>query len=203
MPDVGSRGAGDITQLLQDVSNGNQAAFDRLLPLIYDELKVVARSRLRIERPGHTLDTTALVHEAYLKLVDQTRVQWRGRQHFFAVASEGMRRILIDYARSRLTSKRGGAQQHVSLDEAEEVVSDGALSEEQAGELIALDDALRRLAKFNPQGAQVVQYRFFGGLAHDQIAELLGVSERTVRRSWTLAKAWLRRELGATFGDAT
>jgi RNA polymerase sigma factor (TIGR02999 family) len=203
MADASSRPSGDITQLLVEVSNGKSDAFERLLPLIYDELKVLARSRLRAERSGHTLNTTALVHEAYLKLVDQTRVEWRGRQHFFAVASEAMRRILIDYARRRLTGKRGGDQPHVPLEEAGEIAdTDEALTRDQAGELIALDEALQRLAAFNPQGAQVVQYRFFGGLAHDQIATILGISERTVRRSWTMAKAWLRRELGDVFSDA-
>lgn len=192
----------DISQLLYEVSNGKSDAFERLLPLIYEELKVLARHRLRAERSGHTLNTTALVHEAYLKLVDQTRVEWRGRQHFFAVASEAMRRILVDYARRRLTGKRGRDQIHVPLEEAEDFANtDEALTLDQADELIALDDALQRLAEFNPQGARVVQYRFFGGLGHDQISELLGISERTVRRSWTVAKAWLRRELGDAVAD--
>jgi RNA polymerase sigma-70 factor (ECF subfamily) len=202
MSDAAQHEAGDISQLLHEASHGRSEAFDRLLPLIYQELKVLARHRLRAERSGHTLNTTALVHEAYLKLVDQSRVEWRGRQHFFAVASEAMRRILIDYARRRLTGKRGADAAHVPLEDAQDVAnSDGALSDDQAAELIALDDALQRLAAFNPQGAQVVQYRFFGGLAHEQIADLLGISERTVRRSWTVAKAWLRRELGDAFRD--
>lgn len=193
---------GDISQLLVEVSNGKTDAFERLLPLIYGELKVIARSRLRAERSGHTLSTTALVHEAYLKLVDQSRVEWRGRQHFFAVAAEAMRRILVDYARHRRAAKRGGEQNVVSLNEADALaIADDALSLEHADELLALDEALERLAAFNPQGARVVQYRFFGGLGHDQIAELLGVSERTVRRSWMVAKAWLRRELGDVFRD--
>lgn len=202
MADAGRQDTGDVSQLLYEVSNGKADAFEHLLPLIYDELKVLARHRLRAERSGHTLNTTALVHEAYLKLVDQTRVEWKGRQHFFAVASEAMRRILIDYARRRQAGKRGGDQSFVPLDEAQDLAStDEALSAEQAGELIALDEALERLAAFNAQGARVVQYRFFGGLGHDQIAELLGVSERTVRRSWMVAKAWLRRELGDVFRD--
>ena len=193
---------GDITQLLHEVSNGKADAFERLLPLIYGELKTLARSRLRAERSGHTLNTTALVHEAYLKLVDQTRVEWRGRQHFFAVASEAMRRILIDYARRRLTGKRGSDATHVSLEAAADVAdTNAALTRDQAGELVALDEALQRLAAFNPQGARVVQYRFFGGLAHEQIADILGISERSVRRSWNVAKAWLRRELGDAFSD--
>jgi RNA polymerase sigma factor (TIGR02999 family) len=200
MAEAGQQNTGDITQLLHEVSNGKADAFERLLPLIYGELKTLARSRLRAERSGHTLNTTALVHEAYLKLVDQTRVHWRGRKHFFAVASEAMRRILIDYARGRLTGKRGSGLQNVPLEQADQVASDAALSAAQAGDLIALDEALHRLAEFNPQGAQVVQYRFFGGLSHEQIAELLEISERTVRRSWMLAKAWLHRELGDAHG---
>lgn len=202
MPDAAPQEVGDISQLLYEVSNGKSDAFERLLPLIYGELKTLARHRLRSERSGHTLNTTALVHEAYLKLVDQTRVEWSGRQHFFAVASEAMRRILIDYARRRQTGKRGGDQPHLSLDDAEDVAStDEALTQDQADELVALDDALQRLAEFNPQGARVVQYRFFGGLAHEHSAELLGISERSVRRSWTVAKAWLRRELGEQSGS--
>jgi RNA polymerase sigma factor (TIGR02999 family) len=186
--------AGDISLLLQEASRGKGDAFARLLPLIYDELKALARQRLRGERDGHTLNTTALVHEAYLKLVDQSRVEWSGRQHFFAVASEAMRRILTDYARRRLTGKRGRNVVHLPIEEAE-ASTDDALSEGEADQLLALDDALSRLEQFNPQGARIVQYRFFGGLNHTQIADMLGSSERTVRRSWLIAKAWLHREL--------
>jgi RNA polymerase sigma-70 factor, ECF subfamily len=192
---------GEITRLLQQVSQGGggRDAFDRLIPLVYGELVALARHRLRRERQGHTLDTAALVHEAYLKLVDQTRAEWRSRHHFFAVASEAMRRILIDYAKQRRAEKRGGGHGHLPLDEAGDVPSGGGLlAEQQAEELIALDEALTRLAEFNPRGAQIVQYRFFGGLSHEEIADVLGASERTVRRSWTVAKAWLRRELGDT-----
>lgn len=204
MADAAPQEASDISRLLHEASYGRSDAFDRLFPLIYEELKKLARHRLRTERDGHTLNTTALVHEAYLKLVDQSRVEWSGRQHFFAVASEAMRRILIDYARRRQAGKRGGNQSQVPLEEAEDIATtDEALTDAQAGELIAFDDALQRLAAFNPQGARVVQYRFFGGLEHQQIADLLGTSERTVRRSWTVAKAWLRRELGDTFSGHT
>ncbi len=186
----------EITGLLHQAAQGDPNAFDRLLPLVYEELSRIASAKLRLERPGHTLNTTALVHEAYLKLVDQTRAQWRNRHQFFAVASEAMRRILIDYAKRRNASKRGGDVAHVALHEAEEVAAGEALlTEAQATELVALDEALIRLAVFNPQGARVVQYRFFGGLSNEEVAEVLGTSDRTVRRAWTVAKAWLRREL--------
>jgi RNA polymerase sigma factor (TIGR02999 family) len=187
---------GEITRLLQDATGGQREALDRLLPLVYDELSQIARGRLRFEQSGHTLNTHALVHEAYLKLVDQTRAQWQSRNHFFAVASEAMRRILIDYAKRRRAGKRGGQSPHVPLEEAGELVaSDPLFSDEQATELLALDDAMSRLAAFNPQGARVVQYRFFGGLSNEEVADVMGLSERTVRRAWTMAKAWLRGEL--------
>ncbi len=192
----GADGPGDVTRLLQEASRGDKTAFDQLLPLVYDELKRVARGKLRYERTGHTLNTTALVHEAYLKLVDQSRVEWQSRTHFFAIASQAMRRILIDYAKMRKAAKRGGEARHLPLEAAEEAsLSDALFSEEQAGELLALDEALHRLARFNRRGADVVQYRFFGGLSHQEVSEVMGVSEITVRRSWTLAKSWLRREL--------
>jgi RNA polymerase sigma factor (TIGR02999 family) len=187
---------GDITRLLREVSQGNRDAFDRLVPLVYGELSVLARHKLRSEQAGHTLNTTALVHEAYLKLVDQTRAEWHGRHQFFAVASEAMRRILIDYAKRRKAGKRGGGKVDVPLDEAADLPSGDLFADEQAEEVLALDEALTRLAAFNPQGAKIVQYRFFGGLSNEEVAELLGTSARTVRRSWTVAKAWLRRELG-------
>ncbi len=187
--------AEEITGLLSEAARGNKEAFDRLLPLVYGQLAGLARGKLRFERQGHTLNTTALVHEAYLKLADQRRIEWRNRHHFFAVASEAMRRILIDYAKQRHAAKRGGKAPHVALDAAGELVAPEVLSDQQATEILALDDALRRLAAFNPQGAKVVQYRFFGGLSNEEAAEVLGVSDRTVRRAWTVAKAWLRREL--------
>lgn len=189
-----------ITGLLCEAAGGNKSAFDRLLPLVYDELTRLARSKLRFERAGHTLNTTALVHEAYLKLVDQTRVEWRNRHHFFAVASEAMRRILIDYAKQRHAAKRGGKANHIELSEAGEIPAGPLLSEHQATELLALDQALERLSGFNPLGARVIQYRFFGGLSNQEAADVLGVSDRSVRRSWTVAKAWLRRELSDALG---
>jgi RNA polymerase sigma factor (TIGR02999 family) len=195
--DPGSREPGEITRLLREAGHGNRDALDRLLPLVYDELSGLARRKLRFERAGHTFDTTALVHEAYLKLVDQTRVQWQDRHHFFAIASEAMRRILVDYAKRRRADKRGGGASHVPLDAIAEPAV-GPLSDAQATELIALDDALARLAAFNADGARIVQYRFFGGLSTGEVADVMGTSERTVRRAWTMARAWLRRELADT-----
>jgi RNA polymerase sigma factor (TIGR02999 family) len=180
----------DITALLRQAADGNASAFDTLLPLVYEELKRLAGSKLRLERDGHTLNATALVHEAYLQLVDQTQIEWQSRSHFFAIASRAMRRILIDYAKMKKAAKRGGGAPSISLDAAAEFLSD-----EQADELVALDDALEELATFDERGAKVVQYRFFGGLSNQEIADLLGTSEVTVRRSWTMSKAWLRREL--------
>ena len=194
----------DITQLLRDASGGRREPLDQVLALVYEELHRLARHKLRRERPGHTISATALVHEAYLKLVDQTRVEWRSRHQFFAVASEAMRRILIDYAKARHAVKRGGHENHVPIDDASAIPSDEyGFSAEQATELLALDSALDRLTRFNPVGAQIVQYRFFGGLSNAEIAELLGTSERSVRRSWTAAKGWLRRELGDRLDEAT
>jgi RNA polymerase sigma factor (TIGR02999 family) len=192
---------GEITQLLEEVSRGSADAFDRLVPLVYGELSALAHRKLRFESPGHTLNTTALVHEAYLRLAGQNDAKWRNRQQFFAVASEAMRRILIDYAKQRRAEKRGAGVAHLPLEAAESMPASGtfALADEQAAELLAIDAALHRLAEFNPEGARIVQYRFFGALTNAEIAELLGTSERTVRRSWTVAKAWLRRELGAPF----
>jgi RNA polymerase sigma factor (TIGR02999 family) len=193
----------EITGLLREAARGNRDAFDRLLPMVYGELAMIARGRLRHERDGHTLNTTALVHEAYLRLVDQTRVEWNGRGHFFAVASEAMRRILVDYAKRQRAGKRGGGAVHLPLEVVgEQVGAEGLLTDDQATELLALDDALERLAEFNPQGARIVQYRFFGGLSTPEVANVLGTSERTVRRSWSVAKAWLRRELDDAIGGA-
>lgn len=185
-----SQDPSDLTRLLEDASGGDVDALNRLFPLVYEHLRDLARRRLRRERADHTLQTTALVHEAYLKLVDQTRVQWRGRSHFYAIASQAMRRILVNYAEMRSASKRGGGAVHVPLDEAEV-----ALSEERAEELLALERALERLKEFNPRGADVVTYRFFGGLSYDEIGDVLGTSAVTARRAWTAARAWLRRDL--------
>jgi RNA polymerase sigma factor (TIGR02999 family) len=185
-----STGPANLTELLEHASGGNAEAFNRLFPLVYEELRVIARGRLRSERAGHTLNTTALVHEAYLKLIDQTRVHWQNRAHFFAIASRAMHRILINYAEMRNAGKRGGGAPHVPLEDA-----GIALTESQVEELLVLDDALSRLRTFNEEGADVVVYRFFGGLTYDEIAEVTGTSAITARRRWTAARAWLRREL--------
>jgi RNA polymerase sigma-70 factor, ECF subfamily len=180
---------GPLTTLLAEASGGDADALNRLFPLVYDELRQVARARLRGERLDHTLAPTALVHEAYMRLVDQKKVQWQNRGHFFAVASEAMRRILVDHARMKQAGKRGGGAAHVPFDDA------AALALDPAEDLVALDAALDKLKAFNPRGAEVVVHRFFGGLRNDEIATILGVSEVTVRRAWSTAKAWLRREL--------
>ena len=188
---------GEITVLLGQAATGDQEAFDRLFPLVYEELKAIAHDRLRFERPGHTLETSALVHEVYVRLVGQTRAHWRNSSQFMAVASEAMRRILVDYAKRRRAAKRGGYAAQVTLDEARDVPGPTApFSDGQAAELIALDDAMERLAQFNPRGAKIAQFRYFGGLSVEEICDLMGLSERTVRRAWTMGKAWLRKELG-------
>jgi RNA polymerase sigma factor (TIGR02999 family) len=179
----------EITQLLMDISGGNRAAVDLLVSLIYEELQVLARRQLRGERASHTLNTTALVHEAYLKLVDQQRVGWQNRAHFFAIAAQAMRRILINHAKSRSAEKRGGGQPLATFDER------SVMPEARAEELVALDEALAELTKLNARQSQVVEYHFFGGLTYEEIAEVLAVSVPTVRRDWRLARAWLSRQL--------
>ncbi|MGH7597758.1 MAG: sigma-70 family RNA polymerase sigma factor [bacterium] len=179
----------EITQLLLDLSGGNRAAVDALMPLVYEELQVLARRHLRGERSAHTLNTTALVHEAYLKLIDQQHASWQNRAHFFAIAAQAMRRILINYAKSRSAKKRGGGQPLATFDE------EFVVQEARAEELVALDEALSELATLNARQSQVVECQFFGGLTHEEIAEALGVSVPTVRRDWRLARAWLSREL--------
>jgi RNA polymerase sigma factor (TIGR02999 family) len=179
----------DVSRLLIAWSNGDEEAHEQLMPLVYEELRRLAHRHLGRERAGHTLQTTALVHEAYLRLVDQKEVRWQNRTHFFAVAAQMMRRILVDYARSRRFAKRGGGAQQVSLDEAMVVAN------ERAADVVALDEALNALAEFDERKSRMVELRFFGGLSIEETAEVLKVSPGTVMRDWTLTKAWLQREL--------
>ncbi|WP_412060989.1 ECF-type sigma factor [Rubrivirga sp. IMCC45206] len=188
-------GNADLTALLSDFDAGDRAAVDAVLPLLYGELEAMARRHLRAERDGHTLDTAALVHEAYFKLVDQTRANWRSRSHFLGVASIAMRRILVNYARDRRAAKRGGGEAAVTLHDGEV----GRVA--RADDLLALDEALDRLAALDARSARVVEMWFFGGLAQAEIAEALGVSEKTVRRDWQSAKAWLSHALRAAPPD--
>jgi RNA polymerase sigma factor (TIGR02999 family) len=179
----------EVSALLAYWSNGNEAARDELVPLVYDELRKLAGHYMAHERNGHTLQATALVNEAYLRLVDQRQVRWQGRAHFFALASHMMRRILVDHARKRHNSKHGGDVHRVLLDEAVIV------SKQKAWDVVALDDALMRLAAIDARKSQVVELRYFGGLSMDEIAEVLQVSSVTVRRDWSTAKAWLYRAI--------
>jgi RNA polymerase sigma factor (TIGR02999 family) len=180
---------GDVTQILKDWSTGNREALDQLLPAVYDELRRLANHYLRGERPDHTLQPTALVHEAYLRLIDQRSVSWQNRAHFFGVAAQIMRRILVDHARSHISEKRGGQRRKLSLDEAVSWASERDL------DLVALDDALTALSAFDERKGRIVELRFFGGLSVEETAEVLSVSPQTVLRDWSLAKAWLFNEL--------
>jgi RNA polymerase sigma factor (TIGR02999 family) len=179
----------EVTQLLIDWSNGDQNAFERLLPLVYGELRRLAGRHLARERRDHTLQSTAVVHEAYLRLIDQNRVQWKNRAQFFGVASQMIRRILVDHARSHQAAKRGAGAVKLSLDEAIAVPGGKDL------DLVALDDALKSLTEMDEQQARIVELRFFGGLSIEETAEVLAVSPATVKRDWAMAKAWLYREL--------
>ncbi|MEM8963217.1 MAG: sigma-70 family RNA polymerase sigma factor [Acidobacteriota bacterium] len=186
---AGSGNTGDVTQLLRAYGGGDQAAFDRLVPMLYDDLHRIARRYLRRGRPGQTLETTGLVNEAYLRLVDQHRSNWQDRAHFLAVAAIAMRQIVIDYARKRAAAKRGGGERPLTLDELQIAV------DEQAEQLLELDDALNRLAAINERLARVVECRFFAGLSEEETATALGSSLRTVQRDWRRARAWLREAL--------
>lgn len=179
----------EVTQLLLDLSNGNQEAFDRLVPLVDRELHRLAHHYMRRENAGHTLQTSALVNEAYLKLIDQKHVHWKNRAHFFALSAQLMRRILVDHARERKYAKRGGGAQRVSFDEALVV------SPQKGPDLIALDEALSKLTSIDPRKGKVVELRFFGGLSVDETAEALAISPATVNREWSMAKAWLYNSL--------
>ena len=181
----------NITQMLQEWSEGNAQALDELMPLVYEELHRQASRYLRRERKDHTLQTTALIHEAYLKLIDQRDVRWESRTHFFAIAAQAMRRILVDYARAKQRSKRGGDDAKVSLEEETILIS----TEGKGVDLIALDEALTRFAEIDPQQARVVELRYFGDLSLEETAEALHISRATVAREWNTAKVWLHREL--------
>jgi RNA polymerase sigma factor (TIGR02999 family) len=186
----------EVTQLLLAWNGGDESALERLVPLVYDELRRLARRQLARERPDHTLQTTDLINEAYLKLVDIRNVRWQNRTHFFALCARLMRRILVDFARSRRYAKRGGGVRPISLDQSQ------AISPTNSPDLVAVDDALKALTKIDARKGQVVELRFFGGLTVEETAEVLKISPETVRRDWKLAKVWLLRELsgGGRYG---
>jgi RNA polymerase sigma factor (TIGR02999 family) len=198
VPQPDSPSGTDVSVLLRAWSGGDQTALERLTPIVYRELHRLAGRYMRRERPGHSLQTTALVNEAYMRLVGYTRMRWQDRAHFFAVAAQVMRRILVEHAR-RHNLKRGGDVPHVALDEAALVGADADV------DLVALDDAMTALARVDPRKMQVVEMRFFGGLSVEETAEVLGISPVTVKRDWRMAKAWLYRELadGTTDGPRT
>jgi RNA polymerase sigma factor (TIGR02999 family) len=179
----------DVTGLLVRWGNGDQAALEELTPLVYDELRRLARAYLRHERQGHTLESTALVHEAYMRLVDQREVQWQSRNQFFGIAASLIRRILVDHARARLAAKRGGSSVKLSLDEAM------AATEKKDLDLISLNDALKALSETDSQQARIVELRYFAGLTIEETAEVIGISPATVKRDWLVAKAFLKREM--------
>jgi RNA polymerase sigma factor (TIGR02999 family) len=179
----------NITELLVGYGRGDKEALDQLMPLVYDELHRQAARYLRREQAGHTLQTTALIHEAYVRLVDQRNVQWQNRAHFFGIAAQMMRRILVDHARAKKRVKRGGSEVRVTLGDATVVAKDQDL------DIVALDEALERLAQLDEQQSRVVELRFFSGLTVEETAEVMGISKATVKRDWSVAKAWLHREL--------
>ncbi len=185
---AGPAPTGQVTDLLLEMRGGNTDAMDRLLPLVYDELRGIAHAQLRRERPGHTLGTTGLVHETYVRLVDQTRVEWRDRGHFFAAAACAMRRILVDYARRNRAARRGGGSVRFTLDEDVPAAERGEM-------LLALDEALDRLATVDRRLSRVVECRYFSGLTEQETADTLGVTRRTVQRDWVKARGWLYLEL--------
>jgi RNA polymerase sigma factor (TIGR02999 family) len=189
---LNTTGNHEVTHLLQSWSSGNRAAMADLLPLVYDELRRLAASYMRFEAPGHTLQATALVHEAYMKLIQQREVSWKSRAHFFGIAAQMIRRILVDHIRATRAQKRGSGFAALSLDEALGV------SEQKNWEILALDDALKTLAKVDPQQARIVELRFFAGLSIEETATVVGVSPATVKRDWVSARAWLHRELSRT-----
>ncbi len=179
----------NVTRLLLEWGDGNQQALEALVPLIYKELRNLAHNFLYRERPGHTLQTTALVHEAYLKLIDQNDARWQNRAHFFAIAAQAMRRILIDSARKHAAAKRGGPQAELSLDEVTDIALEPDIN------LLKLDEALNELAKIDPRQSRIVELRYFGGLTIEETAEVTSVSPATVKREWMMARAWLHQEI--------
>jgi RNA polymerase sigma-70 factor, ECF subfamily len=179
----------DVTQLLKDWSGGDEAAADRLMPLVHEELRRLAHQYMRREKPGHTLQTSALVNEAYVRLVDQSKIQWESRAHFFGIAARLMRQILVDQARRKNFAKRGRGAIRVSLDSA------NAIAQEQSANVMALDEALKTLEQTDLRKSQIVELRFFGGMSIEETAETLNVSPGTVMREWTFARAWLRNEM--------
>ena len=179
----------EISVILKDWSGGNRASADVLLALVYDELRKIASQYLRKERSGHTLQPTALVHEAYIKLIDISDINWQDRAHFFAVSANVMRHILVDHARARLSEKRGGSAQRIELDDAI------SFSGKPDVDVLAVDEALTMLAEFDPQQSRIVELRFFGGLTIEETAHVVGISPATVKREWAMAKAWLHRSL--------
>ncbi len=187
----------EVTKLLNDWGAGDKSALDKLMPLVHAELHRLARQHMRREQPGHLLQTSALVNEAYLRLIDQTQVRWQNRAHFFGIAARLMRRILMDDARRRHRDKRGGPAIQVPLDEAADV------PQQQAANLLALDDALQALAAIDPRQSEIVELRFFGGLSIEETAEVLKVSPGTVMRDWTFARAWLRQEMAGAEQETT
>jgi RNA polymerase sigma factor (TIGR02999 family) len=193
-PDIApsADGQAGITQLLLEARDGGAAALDRVFPFVYDKLRAIAHAHLGRDGEGRTVSTTALVHEAYLKLIDAERLEWQDRVHFFSLASRAMRQILVDYARRYASGKRGGDLIRVDLDDVQIAAAD------RADTLVSLDAALTRLAEMSPRLAQVVELRFFGGLTEEDAAKVLGVTDRTVRRDWIKARGWLHQELQAT-----
>jgi len=186
---VKSNRSSRVTQLLEKFQPGDRQTADRLFAQVYTEMRARAAGYLRRERKSHTLQPTALVHEAYLELVDQTRVDWRGKVHFLAIAAQAMRRILVDHARRRGAAKRGGDRHRIALDD------NLVIESHRDVDLLALEDALTKLAKLDPRQTQMIELRFFGGLSVAQVAKVMGISKRTVEREWTMVRAWLRREL--------
>ena len=179
----------EVTQLLISWSHGNKAALEELVPLVEAELRRLARQYMARENPGHTLQTSALINEAYIRLIDQQNVPWQNRSHFFGVAAQVMRHVLIDHARSYTYAKRGGGARKISLDDVPD------MTDQRAGELLVLDDALKNLATIDPRKSQIIELRFFGGLTIEETAEAMNISPITVTREWRSAKAWLRREI--------